>query len=642
MSYRIVRAGLSAALVAGSTALVLSGAAPASAVDLVSPLEIGSFGDIAVAGSTKRIFLSDPTGGKVLVTDYTGKKVFSYDRLPGVHGLVLAKNGDVYAAVPGMKAIVAFDSAGKKLNTYSASGDVKPIAVAEAGGAIWFGEALGRLGRLELEDVDEPDLVPVTTPETFVGTSALAAAGNQVAALDTVGTPGALTVLNVATTPPGNVAATVGAVQDMAFTADGSRLIATGDGLARAMKPADLSTIVNYNATGAGTAVAVNSDGTVAIGVAGQSSNAVSLFAAGSATATKKFALKEAATLRRGGLAWQPGGPRLFGVSSDASGSSYQLQTFGDPAQLVSTVELAVPARLELGKTATISGKFGNPIPAGLPVVVTRKDAAGSRRVNPQTVPANGQFTITDKPTASGTVTYSVALAGNGDFSPVNVTKSFAVGKPTTTTLSLDRNGGIYTYGSTVTFTARLGKTYSSRTVEIWADPFGTDQGNRLVEKATVSSSGLVTASFKLTRNTTLSAVFRGDAFTTARTAKSTVYTKASVATAITRHYKLAKIGTVPYHHLRTTVHPYFTTAIPPYPNRHAYLMIEVFTGTEWKLWQAAFVPLNSTGKGYAELKGTHVAGVKYRVRAAYLWTKSGDAVNYTNYGAYKYFTFTK
>ena len=34
--------------------------------------------------------------------------------------------------------------------------------------------------------------------------------------------------------------------------------------------------------------------------------------------------------------------------------------------------------------------------------------------------------------------------------------------------------------------------------------------------------------------------------------------------------------------------------------------------------------------------------GAKYRVRAGYLTTTSGDSVNYTNYSPYYYFTFTK
>jgi hypothetical protein len=33
--------------------------------------------------------------------------------------------------------------------------------------------------------------------------------------------------------------------------------------------------------------------------------------------------------------------------------------------------------------------------------------------------------------------------------------------------------------------------------------------------------------------------------------------------------------------------------------------------------------------------------GVTYRVRATYIYSKSGDTINATTYGAYRYFKFT-
>jgi hypothetical protein len=51
---------------------------------------------------------------------------------------------------------------------------------------------------------------------------------------------------------------------------------------------------------------------------------------------------------------------------------------------------------------------------------------------------------------------------------------------------------------------------------------------------------------------------------------------------------------------------------------------------------------LTTAGKSAYTLTGTHSTGVKYRVRAAYLSGTSGDNLNYTTYGPYRYFTFTK
>ena len=41
-------------------------------------------------------------------------------------------------------------------------------------------------------------------------------------------------------------------------------------------------------------------------------------------------------------------------------------------------------------------------------------------------------------------------------------------------------------------------------------------------------------------------------------------------------------------------------------------------------------------------LTGTFAAGAKFRVRAEYVYGNSGDTVNATTYGAWKYFTFTR
>ncbi|MBU2667372.1 hypothetical protein KOI35_28060 [Actinoplanes bogorensis] len=632
MSNRFVRATLSAALVAGSTAFALSAAAPAHAVDLSIALPLTSFGDIVVNDSDQRIYVSDPTAGKLYTLDFAGVVKNTSTNLPGINALLV--NDDlVYAAVPDKKSVDVFNALGNRINSFTATADVRPTSVAVAGGRVWFGEADGGIGRVDPNSEDADDLIPDVV--TVGAAPLLTGAGTLLAA----SAAGSVTVVDAATTTPVPVAAAEvgpGTVQDLAFTGSGGNLLAAGTGgLARAVKPQDLSTIRDYTAAAENNAVSVRTDGVLAVG----SDRSVAVFSAGASAATKQFTLKGTGALQPGGLAWQSGGPRLFGVSHNDDG--YALQIFGDPSSLVTGITLTAPAKLELGGTATIAGTFASPIPEGQQLVITRKDATGSRRVGPTTVPVGGKFSIADKPTRSGSVTYTVTFAGGNDFAPASATRTFAVGTTRATTLTLDRNGSSFPYGSTVTLTAKLGSTYTNKVVEIWADPFGGDQANRLVRKATVNSKGLMTASFKVTRNTTFSAIFRGDTFTTARTVKSTVSTKASVSTTIGKHYKIAKIGSVSYYHVRRTVHPEFTTRIPSYPGRLAYLTLEVYNGREWKLWQAGYFALTS-GRVVTKLQGTHTAGVKYRIRAAYQYGKSGDTLNASNWGTYQHFTFTK
>ncbi|MER5359427.1 hypothetical protein [Streptomyces sp. NPDC002785] len=62
------------AVVAGSVSLFGVAAAPAVA-DSSTQLPVSSFGDIVVDGVHDRVFISDPGGGSIVVTDYDGTVV---------------------------------------------------------------------------------------------------------------------------------------------------------------------------------------------------------------------------------------------------------------------------------------------------------------------------------------------------------------------------------------------------------------------------------------------------------------------------------------------------------------------------------------------------------------------------------------
>lgn len=79
-----------------------------------------------------------------------------------------------------------------------------------------------------------------------------------------------------------------------------------------------------------------------------------------------------------------------------------------------------------------------------------------------------------------------------------------------------------------------------------------------------------------------------------------------------------------------------------PGAGRKQRLQFEYYSGGKWRTWKGYTLPLNSAGKSVYKLTGTHKTGVKYRVRTAYIPGTSGDSLNHTTYGAYRYFTFTK
>lgn len=88
------------------------------------------------------------------------------------------------------------------------------------------------------------------------------------------------------------------------------------------------------------------------------------------------------------------------------------------------------------------------------------------------------------------------------------------------------------------TVTAHLGSTYKNRTVEIWADPFGSDKPNKLVKSGKVNSSGNLTVTLDLTRDAKVTAKFAGYSRYKSKSVSSTVGAKVKVSTAISGQYK--------------------------------------------------------------------------------------------------------
>ncbi|GAA0439958.1 hypothetical protein Aca07nite_48260 [Actinoplanes capillaceus] len=567
---RMSRAALAAAVLIGSSTLAVSAfAAPALATPY-APLALTSFGDIVVDGVHQRIFITDPSAQKVVVTDYSGAVI---DELEG-YGFVddLALSADSSRLYFGAShAIVEVDTGTlAEAKRYPLGDTVYPGDVVPAGGKLWFG--YGRDDRGSFGSVDPADstvwLDPPSAEDGFSDSrpyvyGSPAAPGTIVVSGDQFAREGSITVYDVSSGSAvervrGSAEGT--AAKETAFTADGTGLVRVADLFGEQIRVSDLSTVVTYPALARANGVDVATDGRIAVSVANQTTgDDIYVFEGAGTTATQTIRLPEAGgeaepgsgeLARDGvqdrGIAWQPGGPRLFAVAK--YDRAFRLWVLNAPA---------------------------DPI-----------------------------------------VKQTPALALNG-------------------------NGGIFGYGSTVNFTARLGATHTNRVVEIWADPYGPE-AKRLLKRGTVNSSGYLTASLKVTRNTTLTATFAGDERYDARTVTSTVQTRAAVATAVSKHYKTAKKGSVSYFYFHKKATPKFTTTMTAYPGRRQQVIVEYWSGGKWRAWSKRFVAVKADGKSVAAFTGTHRVGVKFRVRAAYLKGTSGDSANYTTYGAWKYFTFTK
>ncbi|SDP00287.1 hypothetical protein [Actinacidiphila guanduensis] len=655
MRQRTLSTATALAVLFGSAALA-AGTAGTAAADSAKLLPATSVGGMVVDGSHQRVYLSDPADGKLLVTDYSGTVQASLPGLPGVTGLALsADSATLYAAVKGAHEIVAVDtSTYRSTASYPVDG-ADPTALERLGDRLWFGYA-GGLGSLDLSG-DQP-VVALDVDGGALGEHPLLAADPAAPNVLAAESDSALTVFDV--TADGvtvraraNVASNV---KQIDLTPDGQEVLTSWDDGASygyaigAFSTADLSRAGDYPTAAYPNAVTVAPDGEVAAGSFSWYDPDVHVFAPGAASPTREYDFPNtgsssgADTLVDGALAWAPDHSRLFAVSENDAGV-LTLRTLGDPEKEVPALKVSAPATATRAKKLTVQGTLTSKtaVPAGTVLTVTRTDLSSPKGKALASVRtgAGGAFTFADTPPAGGKVTYKVAYAGDATHVAASASASVQVSR-SAVALSLNHNKGVYGYGTHLTFTAHLGTTYTNRTVELWADPAGSDKPNKLLKKGTVSKSGNLSVALTLTRNTTVSAVFAGDAHSAPKTVKSTAYARVKVSLAVSKQYRKAKIGSTTYYWFHKKTDPVLTTTMTYAKGREEQLALQVYYDGKWYDSDAEYFKLGTSGKVAVRLGAPGVSGIRARVRASYVKGTSGDSLNTTTHGSWVYLYFTK
>lgn len=193
------------------------------------------------------------------------------------------------------------------------------------------------------------------------------------------------------------------------------------------------------------------------------------------------------------------------------------------------TATLQAPAAAERGTPLGLSGALSSQVPfaAGQSVQVSRTDADGVTGLPDVAVAADGSFTVADTPPDAGAVTYTVSYAGDASHAPAGAAASFEVAR-TATDLTVTTDAALYPYRAAATVTVHLGATYDDRTVTLHATPYGG--APTLVASGTVDADGNLTATYRVTRRTTFTASFDGDAGYAPATATRTVRTAPHLA----------------------------------------------------------------------------------------------------------------
>ncbi|MEU1706180.1 Ig-like domain repeat protein [Streptomyces sp. NPDC005706] len=655
MRRRSISIATALAVVLGSASLVAGVASPASA-DSAKVLPVKAVGDIVVDGAHRRVYVSDPAGGKIVVTDYSGTVKATLTGLSGVTGLALsADSGQVYAAVKNGDRIVSFET-----STYTQTAGY-PVGVAPGDlevvdGRIWFahGTDFGSL------DISGPEPVVHLAQRGEVGFSGafgmFLASDPAVPGVLVAGNGGDLAVYDVSA--DGAALRVKGdmdtAVRQLDLTPDGEQVLTSwgdpehGYGLG-AYSTTDLTERPGYPIDAYPNAVRVAPDGSVAGGSSSWYEPDVHIHRPGDPVPVREYDFPNtgnssgADTLVDGALAWAPDSSRVFAVSENSYGT-YTLRALTDPTKELPTLKVSAPGKSERGKKLTVTGRLTSrtPLAAGTVLKVTRTDVDSPNGKALATVRTNadGGFSFTDTPPAGGKVTYKVSYAGDATHAPASGSDAVDVSRKATA-LSLNNNGKLYTYGKDVTFTAHLGTTYKNRTVSIYADPFGSDKPKKLLKTAKVDSRGNLSATVDMTRDTAVTAVFAGDARYASKTVKSTGYAQVKVSTTVSKHYRTGRIGSTKYYYFHKNTDPVFTTTMSYYGGRKQRFQLQVYYQGSWRDSGSQYFALGTNGKSAVRLEAAGASGVRARMRSSYVNGSSGDSVNSTTHGAWKYFAFT-
>jgi hypothetical protein len=189
-----------------------------------------------------------------------------------------------------------------------------------------------------------------------------------------------------------------------------------------------------------------------------------------------------------------------------------------------------------------------------------------------------------------------------------------------TPALSIRTNATTYAYASRALLTVTLSRTHANRTVSIYAAPVGLRRW--LWHKGRVGSGGKLRVYFRLTRTTTFTVVFGGDARDAPVRTSRTVNAVARVADAVSGYYKKTTVGGITYYVFHASKMLVLRATVSP--NKHGECL-----KPETQQWDTAPGWDDDTAYGCDSLdRGSHdsapfnlaqAVGDRYRIRADYV-----------------------
>jgi hypothetical protein len=303
------------------------------------------------------------------------------------------------------------------------------------------------------------------------------------------------------------------------------------------------------------------------------------------------------------------------------------------------TLSLKAPAFVAYGSNVVISGRLtfakGTP-PAQTRITVTRTRAGTAAKTFIEHTGTTGSFAFTDQDPARGHYVYTAVFARDATAAAAKAAASVAVESPAPISISAPVTDNLY--GALVRFTVTLGPTSADRTVTLYASPYG--EARRFVATSKVNAQGKWYPTYPITRETTFTVVFAGDALDGPNSAHTTLNAYARVANRISGYFKTTKINGITYDvfHGSDTLTLYSTVT----PNNHGQCLepeTEQFeSGTTWDAdTKYGCDTLDSASHDAAPFNLSAAVGELYRIRGDYI-RSAKNLANLNQQGPWLYF----
>jgi hypothetical protein len=658
--------GIAAALALAASGLSLGLGSGVAAAQTGATLPITSFGQIVADPASGYVFISSPDQNEILVTNLTGQEVTAIGDQDGVAGMALSSDGStLYAALATGDAVTAISTSTlMQTASYPLPAGDAPMDVAVQSGEVWVSYGTGTAGEAAIGDITVSASTPAFETQANMGGWYSAPqiatdpqdSGVLVAAVPGE-TPDTVASYNVSADPATLTdQATLSNCEneeDLAVVPGGADFIlACGYPYAQYIySTADLSEAGSYGSTTYPDAVAIDANGDVAAGTAnGVTTNPdIYVYHQNASTPVSTFNLNSSgANLAASGLAWAPDGSQLFAVMStynDIGGTTtYSLQVLTDPTLTQPDLTLTGPSTAEITKPITLTGSLtaaGSALPAGTTITISRSEA-GSTTVKDFTVTtaANGNFSLTDTPPETGDFTYTADYSGSATVAPATAAQTVTITR-IPTSLAVTASPSRATYEPTIHVTAKLGKTYTSRTVSIYAQPLGSSS-RTLLKTGKVNSRGDLTVSYRATHSTRFSAVFAGDARYAPKTVSSVGYVRAEVSESLSGYFRSERISGATYRLFhRDKIMLVHVTVAPNKRGECVEFALQIYYKGAWQGEVTSCFTLSKSSKLTVGVDLTKAAlGYHYRIRADYI--PGTDTSNLANDSPWQYFIVEK